>query len=330
MQPFSHIRARSVQQVVDELARGRPGDVRLLAGGTNLVDLMRLGVETPTRLVDITGIPGLSTISVSETGLTLGALVRMSDAADHPDIRRDWPAVSEALWKGASAQLRNMATLGGNLMQRTRCPWFRDVAAACDRRVPGSGCAATGGPDRHAALLGGATQCVAVHPGDFAVALTAFDARVEVIGPAGNRHVPVAELLRLPGDSPARETSLDPAEMILGITIPSARAARHSAYVKLRDRASYAFALASAAAAVVVEGGIVTEARIALGGVATIPWRAPDAEASLIGRPLTPETAAAAGRIALQNARPGRQNRFRIDLAAAAVAEALITAGTRS
>ncbi|MFC7556478.1 FAD binding domain-containing protein [Pseudoroseomonas wenyumeiae] len=264
---------------------------------------MKLDVETPAALMDVTNIPNLDRVEAVGGHLIFGALARMSDAAAHPEVLRRCPALAESLSKAASQQLRNMATLGGNLLQRTRCAYFRNGAHyPCNKRAPGSGCAAQEGLDRGHALFGGSEACIAVYPGDWAVALLAMDATLDLLGPRGQRSLPVAALHRLPGDRPQQETALEPGEMILRIRVPVDRIGRASTYHKIRDRESYAFALVSAAVALDMERGVVREARIALGGVATRPWRVPEAEAALAGRRLDTDLAAEAGRLAL----PGR------------------------
>lgn len=331
MQPFTYTRARTPADAVRAMATGGDG-TRFLAGGTTLYDLMKLNVETPRRVIDVSGLDELSRFDTSGgRELVFGALARMSDVAADPRLIRDYPALSEALWKAASQQLRNMASLGGNLMQRTRCAYFRmGEPFPCNKRKPGSGCAAIEGLDRGHALLGASEHCIAVYPGDWAVALAAFDAVVDVLGPKGRRTIPLQGFHREPGDTPHIETTLAPDELILRIRVPVTGAGRASTYHKIRDRESYAFALASAAVGLRLEGDIVREARIAIGGLATRPWRAPEAEQALLGKPLTEDAAKAAGTLALQGARPGHHNRFRIELGARTVADALMIAKTRA
>ncbi len=326
MRPFTYLRARSAD---DAVARGAAG-ARLIAGGTSLYDLMKLDIERPAALVDVTGIDGLSVIDTRGPMLRFGALASMSDAAVDPVVVRDYPVLAEALSKAASQQLRNMATLGGNLLQRTRCPYFRNGDFyPCNKREPGSGCAAIGGLDRGHALFGGSDKCVAVYPGDWAVALVALDASVETLGPGGRRTIRVADLHRRPGATPHLESVLAPGEMIVAIVVPRTSAGRLSTYHKLRDRESYAFALVSAAVALDFDGAAVSDARIALGGVATVPWRASAAERTLIGQPLTEATARAAGVAAFADARPGGHNGFKVELGARTVAAALRIAARR-
>jgi xanthine dehydrogenase YagS FAD-binding subunit len=331
MRAFSYTKASSAAEAVRAVAAGGPG-TRILAGGTTLYDLMKLNVETPSSLVDISGLSELSSFETSgEHELVFGALARMSDIAADARLVRDYPALSESLWRAGSQQLRNMASVGGNLLQRTRCAYFRGGAPfPCNKREPGSGCSALESIDRGHALLGGSKSCIAVYPGDWAVALVAFDAEVDVLGPNGARTIPLGELHREPGTTPHVETVLDPEDLILRIRVPVSKLGRASTYLKIRDRESYAFALASAAVALSLDGETVREARIALGGVATRPWRASDAERSLIDKPLTGGTARAAGEAAFRNARPGRDNRFRIELGIRTVADALFIAKGRA
>jgi len=330
MREFTLIRARSTGQALQAMA-AHP-QARLMAGGTTLYDLMKLGVERPQAVIDINGIDELRAFDTSgQRELVFGALARMSDVAADKRLVADYPALSESLWRAASQQLRNMASLGGNLLQRTRCAYFRGGEPfACNKRVPGSGCAAIGGIDRGHALLGGSPHCIATYPGDFAVALVAFDAVLDVLGPDGMRTLPVEALHRLPGDRPDLETTLAPGEIIVRIRVPATRLGRASVYHKVRDRESYAFALSSAAVAVTMAGGKVEQARIALGGVATRPWRARVAEQGLAGRALTLETALAAGFAAFMDARTGEHNAFRVELGARTVADALMIASSRT
>jgi xanthine dehydrogenase YagS FAD-binding subunit len=331
MHPFTYAKVATAAEAVRAIAAGGP-ETRFLAGGTTLYDLMKLNVEMPASVVDISTVQELSSFDTSGAReLVFGALARMSDVAADPRLTREYPALSESLWKAASQQLRNMASVGGNLLQRTRCAYFRGGEPfACNKRKPGSGCSALDGIDRGHAVLGGSDACIAVYPGDWAVALAAFDAEVDVLGPNGRRTIPLEQLHREPGATPHVETTLGRDELILRIRVPTTGRGRASTYHKIRDRESYAFALTSAAVALGMEGDTVREARIALGGVATRPWRARDAEQSLIGRALTPETARAAGEIAFRGARPGHHNRFRIELGARTVADALLIAKQRA
>jgi len=292
---------------------GRPG-AAFLAGGTNLVDLMKLGVASPDLLVDVTGLlPGRIEPAPSG-GLRIGAGVRNSDLAADPRVRAGYPVLAQAVLAGASGQLRNMATVGGNLLQRTRCLYFQDVTKPCNKRAPGSGCPARAGEHRNLAILGGSPRCVAIHPSDMAVALAALDAVVHVEGAAGPRVVPLGEFYRLPGDEPDRETTLERGDLITAVELPALGYAAHSAYRKVRDRASYAFAVASAAAALDVAGGVVRDVRLALGAVAPVPWRARRAEQLLAGRPATAEWFGRAADAELAAAAPLRDNAFKVTL----------------
>lgn len=327
MRPFTYSRPATMAEAMNAQAAG----ARILAGGTTLYDLMKLTIETPAQLVDVTALPDLRNIQTSGTEIVFGALTRMSEAAAHPQVSRLAPVLVESLSKAASQQLRNMATLGGNLLQRTRCAYFRNGPEyPCNKRLPGSGCAAREGEDRGHALLGTSEACQAVYAGDWGVALVALDASLDIQGPGGPRRIPVADLHRLPGDRPDLETTLAPEEMILRIRVPFGRATQASTYHKIRDRESYAFALVSAAVALDLRDGVVDEARIALGGVATRPWRASAAEAVLSGRRLDRALALEAGRAAFAEARPGRHNGFKMELGAQAVADALMIAAERS
>jgi xanthine dehydrogenase YagS FAD-binding subunit len=332
LQPFAYSRAASSADAIRRLAAS-DGRAKLLSGGTTLYDLMKLGAERPDAIIDINGLSDLAFIEAENPGgLRLGALARMSDVAADAAVQANYPAIAESLWLAASQQLRNMASLGGNLLQRTRCAYFRAGAPyACNKRMPGSGCSAIDGIDRGHALLGGSPDCRAVYPGDFAVALVAFDASVELVGPGGTRLLPVESLYREPGDAPDRDTIIAADELILAIHVPPAAWAGRSTYLKIRDRKSYAFALVSAAVALdIAADGMVREARIALGGVATRPWRARSAETLLAGRPLDRAAALAAGEMAFTDARPGRHNAFKIELGRQTVADALMTAAERN
>ncbi|MGK5678445.1 FAD binding domain-containing protein [Actinoplanes sp. URMC 104] len=285
-----------------------------LAGGTNLVDLMKLGVATPDVLVDVTRLRLDEVTDLPGGGLRIGAGVRNSDLAAHPRVRRDYPVLSQALLAGASGQLRNMATTAGNLLQRTRCRYFMDATMPCNKHRPGSGCPARGGDHRNLAILGGSEACIATHPSDMAVALAALDAVVQVSGPAGERSVPVTELHRLPGDAPERDTVLEHGELITAVDLPVLGLAANSAYRKVRDRASYAFAVGSVAAAAQVDDGTVTDVRLAFGAVAHKPWRARLAEDALRGRPASREAFLAAADAELAAAEPLRDNAFKVTL----------------
>jgi len=326
MTPFEYIRPTTIPEAV--AAAAEPGTV-YLAAGTNLLDLMKGGITRPRRLVDVTRLPGLGRIeNLADGGVRIGALVRNADLAHDADFARRFPAVAEALLSGASAQLRNAATVGGNLLQRTRCPYFYDVASACNKRDPGAGCEARGGDTRLHAVLGWSESCIATHPSDFCVPLTALDAVVEIEGAAGRREVPLEGFHCLPGTTPARETVLEPGELIIAVRLPAAAAsfARHSRYLKVRERTSYAFAVVSAAAALRIDSGTIVEARMALGGVAMKPWRARAAEAVLAGE--RPDTGVfrRAAEAALADAKPSGDSAFKIELARRLVTRALASA----
>jgi xanthine dehydrogenase YagS FAD-binding subunit len=320
MIPFTYVR---VEEIRDALQRVRDDNAVFVAGGTTLIDLMKLQVMTPASLVDINGLP-LDTIEhLPDGSARIGAMVRNSDLAHDPTVATRFPVLSQALLSGASPQLRNVATTGGNLMQRTRCYYFRDAAYACNKRQPGAGCAAIDGYNRIHAVLGGSDQCIATHPSDMAVALVALDAVVHIQGSAGERTVPVGEFHLLPGQTPHLETVVQPGELITYVTVPNSPFAAHSAYVKLRDRASYEFALASAAAALALEGNRIRAVRVVLGGVATKPWRSPEAERVLNGATADESTLQAAAEAAMQGATPQRYNAFKIELAKRAIVRAL-------
>ena len=326
MNRFDYVRPASLAEAI---AAGAEPGATYLAAGTNLVDLMKAGAVRPGRLVDITHLPGLGAIeAMPDGGVRIGAMVCNADLAHDADFALRFPAVAEALLSGASAQLRNAATVGGNLMQRTRCRYFQDPASACNRREPGSGCRAQGGDARSHAILGFSDHCIATHPSDFCVPLVALDAVVEIEGPAGRHEVPLEAFHLLPGDTPELETVLAPGELITALRLPGAAAEfrAHARYLKLRDRTSFAFALVSAAAMLRIEDGTVTAARIALGGVAAKPWRARAAEAALMGATLESSAVAQAAGAALAEARPAGGNDFKIDLARRVVARALALA----
>ncbi len=331
MRSLSYVNAKTVDEAIRAFAAAGEG-ARYIAGGTTLYDLMKLGVERPAHLVDIASLEGASRIDTNGDVLFFGAGALMADVAEHAVVRREYPVLAESLSKAASQQLRNMATVGGNLMQRTRCPYFRNGAIGaypCNKRDPGSGCAAIGGLDRSQAVLGISDACTAVSPGDWPVALTAMDATVEIQGPAGPRSVPIAEFYRLPGDTPHLEFAIETGDIVTGISVPKTEAGRNSTYLKVRDRESYAFALASAAVALAMDGEHVRHAHIALGGVATRPWRAREAEAVLNGRTIDRDTALAAGRAAFADAQAGEHNAFKIELGARTLADAIMTAGRK-
>ncbi|MDX6352423.1 MAG: xanthine dehydrogenase YagS FAD-binding subunit [Streptomyces sp.] len=313
MRPFEYRRALDPADAVAGLA-GSPR-ARFLAGGTNLVDLMKLGVETPEVLIDISRLPLDGVEETNAGGLRIGAAVRNTDLAVHPLVRDRWPALSQAILAGASGQLRNAATVGGNLLQRTRCGYFQDTSKPCGKRDPGTGCPAIEGAHRDLAILGASEHCVATYPGDMAVALAAFDAVVHLLGPDGRtRTVPLTAFHRLPGDQPQRDTVLEHGELITAVELPPLPVAAGSVYRKVRDRASYAFALVSAAAALEIRDGVVHEVRLAYGSLAARPWRATAAEEFLLGAPATAQNFALAADAELGAARPLRDNGFKVDL----------------
>lgn len=336
MRALSYTVAPSAEAAVARFAEAQ-GSARYIAGGTNLYDLMKLGIERPTHLIDVSRIDGMDAIETEGEVLRFGGGALMTDVAYTPVVRDQYPVLSESLLKAASQQLRNMATVGGNLLQRARCMYFRNGAGStsvvgvypCNKREPGSGCSAIGGLDRTQAVLGTSEACTAVAPGDWPVALMAMDATIETLGPEGPRSLPIAELYRLPADTPHREFNLHPGELVTAITVRKTPAGRASTYHKIRDRESYAFALASAAVALEMDGATVRTARIALGGVATRPWRSPAAEAVVAGSPLTPDLALRAGRAAFADARSGQHNAFKIELGARVIADALAIAAER-
>ncbi len=323
MTPFAY----SKPAAIDEAVRLAGPDSHFIAGGTNLVDLMKENLVRPKRLIDINALPLRDVTATADGGLRIGALVGNAELAWHPEIERRYPLLAQALLSGASPQVRNMASAGGNLLQRTRCHYFYDAQVPCNKREPGSGCPAREGLNRNHALFGASEHCVAVHPSDFCVALAALDAQVLITGPQGERRVPMSDFHRLPGDTPQRDTVLEAGELILAIELPAAGFAGHHAYLKLRDRASFAFALVSVAAALELDdNGQIRQARIALGGVAHKPWRRADVEASLVGQPATPEHFAAAAELLLKDAQPLAHNAFKVELARRAVVRALTTA----
>jgi xanthine dehydrogenase YagS FAD-binding subunit len=321
MRAFDYVRAERIDDVLAALA---DDGTRCLGGGTNLLDLMKGHVEQPTRLVDITRLPLRDIELLPDGGMRIGALVPNSDLANDRSVRARYPLLSQALVAGASPQLRNMATVGGNLLQRTRCHYFTDVGfASCNKRKPGSGCAAVDGSNRIHAILGASEQCIATHPSDMCVALAALDAVVEARSASGVRRISISDFHRLPGNTPERDTELRHDELITAVLLPPSPFADHSRYLKVRDRASYEFALVSVAAALELSGNRVRSVRIALGGVAHRPWRAGAAERVLIGAALTDATLAAAGVAATEGARPYRDNAFKVTLAQRAVVRAL-------
>jgi xanthine dehydrogenase YagS FAD-binding subunit len=332
MQTFEFVRPADSAAAIKAAAQAKTAqqgaDVRFLAGGTTLVDLMKLNVETPSRVLDINRLP-LNRIETSpDGGLKIGATVLNSDLAHHPAVKRDYAVLSEAILAGASVQLRNMATTAGNLLQRTRCPYFRDTAMPCNKREPGSGCAAITGTNRSLAILGTSAHCIATNPSDMCVAMAALEATIHVEGPKGARAIPFADFHLVPGDTPHRETVLEPGDLVTHVTLPAPVADSKQVYLKLRDRASYEFALASAAVVVSIAAGRVSRARIALGGVGTKPWRAPEAEAALVGQAPTQPAFRAAAEAALRDAKPQSENAFKIELAKRCLTHALHLAAT--
>jgi xanthine dehydrogenase YagS FAD-binding subunit len=310
MHPFSYTRVSDTRQALDA---GRDGG-RYIAGGTTLVDLMRETVERPRKLVDISALPLREVMVTRRGGLRIGALVRMAEAAAHPRVRVLYPVISQALELSASAQLRNMATIGGNIMQRTRCTYFRDVTADCNKREPGSGCAALHGVNRTHAILGTSDDCVATHPSDVAVAFAALEATVHLLGPAGERTVPFAGFLLKPGSTPNREQALRRGELITAVEIPALPRPLRSGYLKVRDRQSYEFALTSAAVALHIRGGVIREAKVAAGGVGTVPWKLHAVERELIGERPSEALWTKAAKRAADGARPLQHNRFKVEL----------------
>jgi xanthine dehydrogenase YagS FAD-binding subunit len=326
MNPFAYHRVSNTEEAIRAISG--PDHPRFLAGGTNLVDLMKDQVQKPTSLIDINRLPLKTIEPLPDGGLRLGALARNSDTANNALVRRMYPMLSQAILSGASPQLRNMATNGGNLLQRTRCYYFMDVGfAECNKRNPGSGCGAIQGVNRGHAILGASEQCIATHPSDMCVALVALDARIRVRGQAGERVIPIAEFHRLPGDTPQIDTNVRSDELILSIDLPPSQFSQHSYYLKVRDRASYEFALVSVAAALEMEGNTIRSSRIALGGVAHKPWRCVEAEDELVGNDATTPTFERAADLALKDAKPYRYNEFKIELARRSVARALSIAG---
>ncbi|MFF1501404.1 FAD binding domain-containing protein [Streptomyces sp. NPDC058316] len=321
MKPFAYLRARSTTEAVRE-GSAHPG-AAFLGGGTNLVDLMKLGVETPALLVDISRLPLDRVTEAADGGLRIGATVRNSDLAAHPAVRTRYPALSQALLSGASGQLRNTATTGGNLLQRTRCPYFQDTAKPCNKRVPGSGCPAREGAHRDLAVLGHSEHCVATHPSDMAVALSALEATFQLRGPDGERTVPATEFHRLPGDTPQQDTEIRAGEILTEVVLPPLPDGAGSLYRKARDRASFAFALASVAAVLSIRDGRIEHAALAFGALAHRPWRAHAAEDVLRGAPATDETFARAVDAELAAARPLRDNAFKVGLARSLAVTAL-------
>ena len=322
MKPFSYMRAQDLGGAVAALAEAP--NAAFLAGGTNLVDLMKLGVMEPEVLVDVRRLTSDSIEELPDGGVRIGAAVTNSDLAADRTIRSRYPALSQALLAGASGQLRNLATTGGNLLQRTRCVYFYDTTTPCNKREPGSGCSAIEGHNKNHAILGASEHCVATHPSDMAVAMAALDAFVNVHGPDGERRVPIEELHRLPGDEPQRDTTLEHGELITAVDLPPLDFASNSKYRKVRERASYAFALVSVAAALAVQDGVVRDVRLALGEVAQKPWRATKAEEALRGEPANEANFRAAADIELEVADPLRDNAFKVPLARNVITRTLL------
>lgn len=323
MKQFQYVRPASQAAVLDAIIK--PG-TKIIAGGTNLVDLMKKGVNSPDKLVDINQLP-LRSINNIVDGLHIGTLALNSEVSENTLVTTKHPLLSMALKAGASPQLRNMATVGGNMMQRTRCAYFYDTAMPCNKRQPGTGCGAMGGYNRMHAIFGTSPQCIAVHPSDMCVALSALDAIVIISGKKGERNIPFTAFHRLPDANPEKDNQLQPGEMILGVEIPDNNFAKNSYYLKVRDRQSYAFALVSVAAALELQNGIITKARLAMGGVAHKPWRLFDAEKALVGKAPTEENFAAAAKLAMQGAKGREHNSFKLKLAPATITEALKHAG---
>ena len=321
---FQYARANDVPEAVRLIARSP--DAKFIAGGTNLIDLMKMDVEQPTTIVDITRLPLKQIEGMPAGGLRIGALVRNTDLAYHPLVEQRYPVLASAIMAGASQQLRNMASTGGNLLQRTRCHYFYDTAATCNKREPGSGCSAIDGHNRMHAILGASETCIAVHPSDMCVALAILEAKVHVTGVSGDRVIAFADLHRLPGDTPQRDTSLNADEIITAVELPPLGFAKNYTYLKIRDRLSYAFALVSVAVGLELDGDIIKEARFALGGVAHKPWRDPQAEAALRGQPAVATTFVGAANVLLRDAKGYGRNTFKIDLARRGIARALTPA----
>jgi xanthine dehydrogenase YagS FAD-binding subunit len=332
MHTFEFSRPKDAAAAIASAAQSKTAqqgaDVRFVAGGTTLIDLMKLNVETPSRLIDVNRLPFEKIETTPDGGLKIGATVRNSDLAHHPAVQRDYAVLSQAILSGASAQLRNMATTAGNLLQRTRCVYFRDTAMPCNKREPGSGCPAITGSNRTLAILGTSEHCIATNPSDMCVAMAALEATIHVQGSKGSRAIPIGEFHLLPGSTPNRETVLEPGDLITHVTLPRPISGSKQVYLKLRDRASYEFALASAAIVMTIAGGKVTRARIALGGVGTKPWRSPEAEAALVGGSADAANFRKAAEAAMRNAKPQSENRFKIELAKRCLAHALQMATT--
>jgi xanthine dehydrogenase YagS FAD-binding subunit len=321
MNNFTYVRADSVKDALRQATASN--EAIFIAGGTNLVDRLKAFLDEPSQLIDISRLELQRIEPTADGGLRLGALSSNTAVADHPDVRRNYPLLSRAILSGASQQIRNMATVGGNLLQRTRCPYYYDTAFPCNKRQPGTGCPAATGINRMHAILGASDQCLAVNPSDMCVPLAALDTIVEVEGPTGKRQIPFTDFHRLPGNTPQQDTNLAPGELITAVVLPRMPFAKSGVYLKLRDRASYAFALISVAAAVEMAGKQIKAARLAMGGVAHKPWRSLDAEKFLVGQPATAATFQQAADIALQGAKPLTYNGFKVDMAKRAIKRAL-------
>ena len=330
MHTFEFIRPADSAAAIAAAAQSKTAqqgaDVRFMGGGTTLIDLMKLNVETPARILDINRLPLDKIEDTPDHGLRIGATVRNSDVAYHPRVQRDYSVLSQAILQGASAQIRNMATVGGNLLQRTRCVYFRDTAMPCNKREPGTGCPAITGHNRTLAILGTSEHCIATNPSDMCVALAVLDATVQIQGTKGTRTIAFGDFHLLPGSTPHRETVLEPGDLITHITLPPPTSGSKHLYLKLRDRASYEFALASAAVVLTISSGKISRARIALGGVGTKPWRSLEAEAALTGKPANDTTFRQAAEAALRSAKPQSENGFKIELAKRCLTHALRTA----
>jgi len=330
MHSFEFTRPENTAAAINAAAQAKTAqqgaDIRFVAGGTTLIDLMKLEVEIPTRLLDINRLPFDKIEAMPGGGLKIGATVRNSDLANHPRVQRDYSVLSQAILAGASAQLRNMATTAGNLLQRTRCMYFRDTAMPCNKREPGTGCPAITGSNRTLAVLGTSEHCIATNPSDMCVAMAALEATIHVQGRKGERTIAFGDFHLLPGSTPDRETVLEPGDLVTHVTLPAPRSGSRQVYLKLRDRASYEFALASAAVVMNLAGGTISYVRIALGGVGTKPWRSPEAEAALTGKPANAANFRQAAEAALRNAKPQSENKFKIELAKRCLTHALRTA----
>jgi xanthine dehydrogenase YagS FAD-binding subunit len=320
MNQFQYLRPSKPQAAIEAVAKD--ATAKFIAGGTNLVDLMKRGIMAPQKLVDINRLP-LAKIEHSGNALRIGALALNATVADDKQVRERQPLLVQAINAGASAQLRNMATTGGNMLQRTRCPYFYDTAMPCNKREPGTGCGALEGINRMHAIFGFSDKCIAVHPSDMSVALVALDATVLVSGPRGDRRIPFADLHRLPGDTPEKDTTLEPGELITAVDVPDGPFTKHVSYYKVRERASYAFALVSAAAALDLDGNTIKAARLAFGGVAHKPWRLTAAEQAMVGKPATEETFRQAAAVAMQGAKAFKYNEHKLKLAPNTLVQAL-------